>query len=99
MARRLPRWAPIPVFVLVVIIYALRRPDIVLNAQFWAEDGRVWFTDAVTRGLWALATPHTGYLQSFSRVTIGLSSLLPWEWSPLFANVVGLIVRAIGASA
>ncbi len=28
----------------------LRRPDAVLHAQFWAEDGVVWFADAYNFG-------------------------------------------------
>ncbi len=30
-------------FVLAVALTVARRPDAIIKAQFWAEDGRVWF--------------------------------------------------------
>jgi hypothetical protein len=76
-------------------IFVLRRPDIVTNAQFWAEDGRRWYADYYNNGLSALIVPRTGYLQTFSRVVLGISTYLPLLWAPLFANSIGVLVRGL----
>jgi len=81
-------------FFLAIVVMVARRPDIVTNAQFWAEDGADWYADAVNDGpLRVLFLPHTGYLQTISRLTFGVASFLPIQWVPLFANSVGLLVR------
>ncbi len=81
--------------VVAVAVFLLRRPDIVTNAQFWAEDGAVWYHDARAMGPGALLVPHTGYLQTISRLVFGAATLLPLLWVPLFANLIGIAIRAL----
>jgi hypothetical protein len=76
-------------------IFILRRPDIITNAQFWAEDGVNWYEEAYTNGIAALLRPNTGYLQTFSRVVFGIATYMPLLWAPLFANSIGVLVRAL----
>jgi hypothetical protein len=83
------------VLLLSLAIFTLRRPEVVTNAQFWAEDGQVWYRHAYEDGLRALVTPHSGYLQTTSRLVFGVSIYLPLAWVPLFANSIGLLVRGL----
>jgi hypothetical protein len=82
------------IFVAVIILF-VRRPDILLDAKLWAEDGTVWYSEAYRDGaLSALLRPQNGYFQTISRLVFGVSLLFPIEHVPLFANCVGLVVRA-----
>lgn len=49
-----------------VILFA-RRPDMVLNPQFWAEDGPVFFAQARAHGAAALLEPSAGYYHTVLR--------------------------------
>src|ERR1700756_5268824 len=53
-----------------------RRPDAILNSQFWAEDGPRWYADAYQFGWRCLLIPDElgGYFHSASRLA-GLTSL------------------------
>ncbi|HZY67069.1 MAG TPA: hypothetical protein VFE52_00690, partial [Devosia sp.] len=81
-----------------LVVLFLRRPDALLDAKFWAEDGKYWYAQAHNDGVWAsLFRPHTGYLQTFSRVTFSIAQIVPLEYAPMLANALGLIVRALPA--
>ena len=74
----------------------LRRPDILTNAQFWAEDGLFWYKNAYEDGiLVSLLNPMSGYFQSISRVVAGFSTFLPLDYAPLFTNAAGLLIRSL----
>ncbi len=74
----------------VFIIYT-RRPDIFLNPQFWAEDGKVWYADAYNYGfIYSLTTPEAGYLQTISRLTANFSLFFPFDYAPLIFNLVAV---------
>lgn len=88
------RTSAVGIFAIAFLLMVARRPDILLDAKLWAEDGQVWLTQAYASGGAALFLPHTGYLQTFSRIVFGFSAAaLPLEIIPLFANIVGLVVR------
>jgi hypothetical protein len=89
----------ISVFGICFLVLFLRRPDFLLNAQFWAEDGAVWFSSAYQQGvLNVLLQPHTGYLQTTSRLVFGAAQFVPLEWAPTFANIIGLAIRCAPAA-
>src|SRR3546814_19373926 len=61
-----------------VAVVILRRPAVVLNPQFWAEDGKIWFAHVHNLGAWqSLFLPQTGYLQPLSRLVAAISALVP----------------------
>src|SRR5262245_64251479 len=44
------------------LIAVVRRPDAIRNAEFWAEDGSVFFVEQLTLGFWsALAKGFAGF--------------------------------------
>jgi hypothetical protein len=82
-------------FVTAFVIIVSRRPDAVLNAQFFAEDGMVWFSDAYNFGVRSLLSPEASYLHTLTRL-IALSSLLvPFALAPLVMNLCAIIVQVL----
>jgi hypothetical protein len=78
------------------LILVLRRPDAILNPQFWAEDGKVWFANAYNLGpLRSLLLPQDGYFQTISRITAAISLLVPTKSAPLVFNLVALIIQLL----
>lgn len=74
----------------------MRRPDAILNPQFWAEDGKIWFANAHNFGaLRSLLLPQNGYLQTLSRLVAALATLLPMLWAPLLFNVAAIAVQVL----
>ena len=47
----LARTGQILVFGTAVALIIVRRPDAILNVQFWAEDGVLWYASAYNLGL------------------------------------------------
>jgi len=83
------------IFVLAFFLVFLRRPDAILNAQFYAEDGKYWFAEAYNLGWRCLLVPVGGYLNSLSRL-IGMFSLLfPLLRAPLVMNICALSVEVL----
>lgn len=85
----------------IFVILWLRRPDCLLNAQFWAEDGGLFFREQVLYGFWgSLARSYAGYLHVIPRmVTAAICVLLPVRWVPLGCNACALLLEAVSCSA
>ncbi len=89
-------WRHAAVFLLACAVLLARRPEAVFHAQFYAEDGHVWFADAYNLGWWnALFRTQVGYFQTFSRLGAALALLAPLALAPLVLNLVGLAVQAL----
>lgn len=89
-------WQHCAIFLSACLILILRRPDAVLHAQFYAEDGHVWFADAYNLGWWhALLRAQDGYFQTFPRLAGALALLVPLTLAPLVLNLAALAVQAL----
>lgn len=89
-------WCKFALFIFAFILIWLRRPDILTNAQFWAEDSVFWYKDAYENGfINSLTTPRNGYFQTVSTFIVGLTTLLNPDYAPFVANFFGIIFRAI----
>jgi hypothetical protein len=75
----------------------LRCPATVLHAEFWAEDGVIWYADAYNAGWHSLFFPLNGYLQTISRLVALLAQLFPLAWAPTPFAVAALIVQTFAA--
>lgn len=83
-------------FLTTLLIIILRRPDAIINAQFWAEDGVVWFAKAYNEGgLKSLLEPQNGYYQSISKLIAWFSLLFPLKFAPLIFNSFAIVIRAL----
>lgn len=87
-------------FLLILLLLFLRRPDYLINSQFWAEDGKIFFLQQLNFGFWnALVHPFAGYLCVASRIIAGFASLWPTYYAPFVFNISSTIIAAITCSA
>ena len=92
-------WQHAAIFVVAYILVVTRRPDAVFHAQFWNEDGHVWFADAYNLGWWhALFRAQDGYFQTFPRLAAALALLVPLAFAPLVLNLIAISVQALPVS-
>jgi hypothetical protein len=98
-ADQLRPWQHAPVFVAAFLILASHRPDAILHAQFWAEDGHAWFADAYNLGAWhVLFHPQDGYIQLLARMGAAFAMLAPLALAPLCMNLIAFLVQALPVS-
>jgi len=84
------------VFLLAGAFVFSRRPDLILYAHFYGEDGSHWYADAYNSGwLRALTLPEGGYLNTVQRLVGSLSLLVPLRYAPLVMNVFGLLIQVL----
>ncbi|HGN8756688.1 TPA: glucosyl transferase [Enterobacter asburiae] len=81
-------------FILCFAVFIMRRPDIIQNPQFWAEDGAVWYEQINHIGsIQSILLPRNGYFQTISKLTASLASYFPLYLAPIFFNITALILR------
>lgn len=85
------------VFIAAFLLIFSRRPDAILNPQFFAEDGQRWFADAYHFGLRSLLIPDEagGYLHTAPRLAALLSLLFPFRWAPLAMNLCAITIQIL----
>jgi hypothetical protein len=89
-------WQHLILFLLAYALVITRKPDAIFHAQFWAEDGRVWFADAYNLGPWRpLLHTETGYFQTLPRIAGYLSLLVPLAIAPLVLNMIAIGVHVL----
>jgi hypothetical protein len=92
-------WQHCVIFLIGCLVWITRRPDAVINPQFWAEDGHVWFADAYNLGLWTtLFRAQDGYFQTLPRLAAALALLVPIALAPLVLNLVAIAIEVIPVS-
>ena len=85
--------------VLILAAIAFRRPDALFNAQFFAEDGAIFFAQAYNYGPFhALFRAHVGYFATFERVAVVIAMAFPLRYAPLILNVIALMCEAAPAA-
>jgi hypothetical protein len=81
---------------LAFLILFTRRTDAVLNPQFWAEDGSVWYSQAYNQGaIYSLLTVEAAYYQTISRLTAIFSQIFPLAYAPLIFNFVAIGTKIV----
>jgi hypothetical protein len=89
-------WQHIAVFLFACAIIVARRPDGLFHAQFFAEDGKVWFADAYNLGWWpALARPWAGHFQTLPRLGAALALLVPLFMARRLLNFIAIFFQAL----
>lgn len=67
-------------------ILAARRPESLLNPQFWGEDSVIFYQGALQQGVRAVFEPYAGYLHLVPRLVATASAWFDPRWAPtLFA--------------
>ena len=87
--------AQVLVFVAVFLVISYRRPGTIFGAQFWAEDGTVFYANAYNAGLRSLAMAYGGYLNAVSQLAGLLALSVPLWAAPLLMNVCAIIIQAL----
>ena len=89
------RWLALSFAVASVAIF-LRSPSLLTHAQFYAEDGPLFFAQAYNFGwLHSLGIQYGGYLTILQRVATGAALFVPFRLAPVVMTLVGLLVQAI----
>jgi hypothetical protein len=84
------------IFLFAFAILTARRPDAIFHAQFWAEDGHVFYADAYNLGWWrALFHTNVGYFHAVPRIGAALALLVPLVLAPLVLNVIAIAAQAL----
>jgi hypothetical protein len=96
--HELTAWQLCAVFVVALCLIVSRRPDAFFHAQFYAEDGVVFYHDAYEFGwMKVLFHPYGGYFHAVPRLSAALSLLWPFASAPLVLNCVAICVQALPA--
>src|SRR5665811_919818 len=86
-------------FIFAFFILYSRRTEVLLNPQFWGEDGAAWFANAYNFGVWkSLFLVQDGYFQTLSRIVAIVSLVFPIVLAPLIFNFSALIIQVLPAS-
>jgi hypothetical protein len=80
------------VFLAVLLATFSRCPSLFTHAQFYAEDGRVWYANAYNQGwLHTLLWVNVGYLSLVERLSTGVALLAPLRYAPLAMAFLGTV--------
>jgi hypothetical protein len=89
-------WQQGAIFLFAYVLLVTRRPDAIFHAQFWAEDGHVWFADAYNFGWWtALFRTQDGYVQILPRLPSSLALLVPLRVAPLVQSLAAIAIQVL----
>lgn len=72
-----------------------RKPDAFLAAQFWAEDGVVWYRQAYEMGWMSLLHPQNGYFQTVSKIAGNLGQFVDLARAPLLFSLIALAFKLL----
>ena len=78
-----------------MVVIVCRRPELMFHAQFWAEDGIVYYGSAYNNGLPSLLYPQENTLHIFIRGVALLTTWLPLKLAPLTFNIIAVAVMAL----
>jgi len=81
---------------ILALIIVGRRPDVLTNPQFWAEDGSVFFQDNLTVGfVAAFVTLYRGYPDLAQRLIAMAGGWVPFAWAPRVYTTGAIAVTAL----
>lgn len=88
----------------VIAEIVLRRPDMLLNAQPWAEDGKIFIEQQLSSGLNAWVTTYAGYFHIIPRMVTWITFYLS-TWSgagilymPVLMNLSAIVIASFTIS-
>ncbi len=81
-----------------LVILFLRRPDSLINATPWAEDGPIFLQQAIEHSYLSLATLYAGYLHTVPRLVTLFAIQFGLKDAPFVMNLFALIIATISIS-
>jgi hypothetical protein len=89
-------WQHAAIFLFACAVLVTRRPDAILDPQFWAEDGTIFFSQAYNLGWFhALFHAYAGYFHAIPRLAASLALLAPLSIAPLVTNLIAIGLWAL----
>lgn len=87
------------IFLIFISLVVFRRPDSITNAQFYAEDGFFWYSEAYNNDslLKPFLDPKQGYFQTISRLGGLFSLLVDIRYAPLLMNILAIVIQILPA--
>ena len=76
-----------------IVITVTRSLDWFSHPRFWAEDGTLWYQQALVYGWHAMLKPAEGYYQLISRIVAELSLAFPVSAAPSFFIFAALFIQ------
>jgi len=84
---------------LLATVILCRRPDVVTRPQFWAEDGAVYFCDALVHGFpRALFRLYQGFPHLGQRLIAAFGSLFPIASAPRVYTTTAIVIEALSVA-
>jgi hypothetical protein len=90
-----------PKNLIILFIFAVavfyKAPDQLINPQFWAEDGVVFFMGSLQQGFQSILTPYAGYYHLIPRLVAYMATFFPIVAAPaiyLYSSYLILLVIA-----
>lgn len=85
---------PVILAALLMALIALRVPQIVISPRFWAEEGTIYFINALTLSpLHALIRPELGYISLLANLASLIATWLPLPAAALAPLTVSLLAQ------
>jgi hypothetical protein len=82
-------------FLFVVLLLLLRKPDLFSNPQLYAEDGSVFFRDQLVSPRTAVFFPYNGQFHLVPRLIALLASAVPLPAAPLVSSMASVVIHAL----
>jgi hypothetical protein len=99
--RVLDRWSSVPwarhlaIFAAGLAVVILRRPETLTRAEFWNEDGQVFYVGSFFGSAFEqLTRSYAGYLHAIPRIVAWFERLVDVSIAPLVGNTVALAIVA-----
>lgn len=93
------RWlGGVVLFAAAVVVPLLRQEGAHPWEVMWAEDGVVYYPDALHHGVGALFRGSDGYVQFASRMIMTPAAVLEVDWAPAYVAVASAVLAALVAA-
>ncbi len=84
--------------VVLAIVLFFRRPDAIMNAQPWAEDGNIFIQGVIDQSYRSLIATYAGYMHLIPRVDTFFAMMFGLVNAPLIMNLSSLIIAVFCVS-
>ncbi len=80
---------------LLFLIHWIRTMPLLIGAEFWMEDGAVFFQEAYNLGIHTIYTPYHGYLHTAIRIVALSGLIVPIELIPVTYTLIAALLQFV----